>query len=218
MKRRHVAIMHNVEMMGDRLKKNLATYTESENGCWEWSGVIDVGGYGVVALGVSQHGRAITKYCRAHRASYAMHYGVDPLEKMVCHKCDNRRCINPEHLFLGTHDENMEDMVTKRRATAGERNPRATLTEPEVIDIIRFIQAGKRNTEIASITSASAAQVSFIRNGRAWREVSVRLGYISPSEPNPRTNEKKRRREREGTRKPDGRSSNRTYKLQTGSI
>lgn len=76
------------------------------NGCWEWQGVMHHSGYGCLR----QNG----KFAQAHRVSYAAFKG-EPGDLLLCHTCDNPRCINPGHLFLGTHADNMADMKAKGR-------------------------------------------------------------------------------------------------------
>lgn len=79
-----------------------------ETGCWEWSHRISARGYGEISL-FGQH-------FRAHRIAYALHTGSDPGDQLVCHSCDNPKCVNPEHLWLGTPLDNMRDMHIKGRA------------------------------------------------------------------------------------------------------
>ena len=79
-----------------------------ENGCHEWQSKIDKGGYGHFTLGTGNH-------VRAHRYAWMIAYGEIPHGKLVCHRCDNPRCVNPEHLFIGTYSDNAKDMVAKGR-------------------------------------------------------------------------------------------------------
>lgn len=76
-------------------------------GCWEWGAQLNVSGYGVVKIGGNPQ--------MAHRVSYKFFHGDIPDGMSVCHKCDNPVCINPKHLFLGTHQDNMDDMYKKGR-------------------------------------------------------------------------------------------------------
>ena len=80
-----------------------------EAGCWLYTGSVDGGGYGTVS---TSRGKSPAK---AHRVSYEHHHGPIPKGIEVCHRCDTPRCVNPQHLFLGTRQENMLDCSRKGR-------------------------------------------------------------------------------------------------------
>lgn len=82
-----------------------------KSGCWHYKGALDSGGYGIVSY--------LGKLTQAHRLSWFFTNGEIPEGLLVCHKCDNRRCCNPDHLFLGTHKDNMQDMIKKGRHRYG---------------------------------------------------------------------------------------------------
>ena len=84
-----------------------------ESGCWHWTGAMNPSGHGVLGRGGRNHG--------AHRVSWQLHHGDIPKEMHVCHHCDNPRCVNPDHLFLGTAADNVADMVRKGRQAKGPR-------------------------------------------------------------------------------------------------
>lgn len=134
--------------------------------CWIWTGRQSSAGYGVLT-------RRERPYL-AHRAAYYLCHGVDPGEKQVCHTCDNRLCVRPDHLFLGTRQDNMDDMVAKGRSKKwdGERvggaNPNAKLTADDVRAIRAARNAGNSPGAIASLYGVSNDAVNDIIRGRRW--------------------------------------------------
>lgn len=107
---------------------------------------------------------------RLSRYIFEATYGPIPPDMHVCHSCDNRACINPEHLFLGTAEDNNRDMQAKGRDAVGERNGAAKLTNEQVA-IIR--NSPDTNTELSHKLGVSRTTVRDARVYRTWRHVSV---------------------------------------------
>lgn len=133
------------------------------DGCWLWTGTVTVFGYGSVGSGVQS-----PKSLRAHRVSYELFKGPITEGMHVCHTCDNRRCVNPLHLFLGTIADNTADMVTKRRHGFGESHSRARLTEADVLAIRSSTDSP---TRIGRLYGVRRCTVSNIKAGRIWRHI-----------------------------------------------
>lgn len=140
--------------------------------CWLWIGSTDTCGYGI--------GRFAGEVS-AHRASWALTHGPIPPGMHVLHRCDKPACVNPAHLYLGTHQDNMADLRAKGRAygAAGEANQGAKLTEQQA----RAIMADPRKRQvIATQYKVTAAAVDAIRNGKTWNHIfdeSVRAERIA---------------------------------------
>jgi hypothetical protein len=94
--------------------------TVNDNGCWIWIGAKRRGGYGVVWLNGENR--------PSHVVAYALRNGPVPDGMVVCHKCDTPPCMNPDHLFTGTHADNTNDAVSKDRMARGEKHGNAILT------------------------------------------------------------------------------------------
>ncbi len=137
---------------------------EKTDGCWLWQGGTRGDGYGLIHFNGTQH--------RAHRVSWEMHYGPVPNGLYVCHHCDTRRCIRPDHLFLGTHSDNMKDAATKGHQS-GERNNAAKLTWQDIEKIRGEYRPWKITQEnIAERFGIARSNVSRIVNGKAWKDFS----------------------------------------------
>lgn len=107
--------------------------TMNVGGCWTFNGPLYPNGYGVFKVGERSR---IVAY--AHRYSYMYHHGDIPQGQQVNHSCDNRCCVNPQHLVLGTQRDNMADMVRKNRHNAGVRNAAHKLNWDQVIELRRL--------------------------------------------------------------------------------
>ncbi len=104
---------------------------QKTSSCWLWQGTTNgTAGYGSFRVGSMKDGSR--RKILAHRFSYKLHKNQIPEKLIVCHSCDNPLCVNPEHLFLGTHKDNMQDCCSKGRISKGEHRPKSKLTNQQV--------------------------------------------------------------------------------------
>ncbi len=133
--------------------------------CWIWEKASHVWGYGEISVQSSRPEGA-------HRVIWVLVHGPIPEGMHVLHRCDNPPCVRPDHLFLGTHKENMRDMTSKGRHgvfdRTGERNGNAKLTEFQVTEMRERAAAGERAAALAIAYNISDSVVSGIINGKLW--------------------------------------------------
>lgn len=147
----------------------------TENNCWNWRGALFTNGYGQFRWG--------KRKVKAHRIAWWLLYGPIPYGKIICHTCDNKRCVNPNHLFMGTHKDNAEDREKKGRhphinkSRFGEKNPACKLTPSIVRTIRRYRQLGHTYSALQSGVklgwdiSISKSQIANIVHKRSWKNV-----------------------------------------------
>lgn len=150
------------------LEERFWAKVDKSGNCWLWQGGRNRQGYGHIG------GMML-----AHRYSYFLAHGPIPAGVEVCHDCpggDNPLCVNPAHLWLGTHAENMEDMVRKGRASTdhnpiGERHSNAVLTENQVRDIRARRANGERQIDLAAEYGVGETTIWNLVNRRTWKHV-----------------------------------------------
>jgi hypothetical protein len=149
--------------------------------CWAWCGAKLKTGYGSI--------RVDYRALRAHRVAFELEVGSIPIGLDVCHTCDNRICVNPQHLFLGTRKENMQDAKNKGRLVRGpatpeerarltsiapglkgEDHPRAKLTWDFVRSVRARVLAGEKQVDLARQYNLNVQYLNGIIKGRLWKE------------------------------------------------
>jgi len=140
-----------------------------ENDCWVWNRGTNGDGYGYL------YDTKNKKHFRSHVFIYQLINGPYDSNLVICHTCDNRKCVNPDHLFLGTKAENNADRAKKgrNRDQNGTKNNQNKLTDQQVIEI--FKMRGKFQKDIAKQYGITQTMVSSIKLGKAWKHLTSKL-------------------------------------------
>lgn len=148
----------------ETLEERFLKYVKKTDACWLWTGNKSHNGYGQIEIN--------GKCCRAHRVSYQLYRGETPNNLQVCHSCDIKSCVNPEHLFLGTAKENIKDKVTKNRQAKGNNVAGSKLNSQQVLEIRnKYIPFQYTTSMLAEEYGISRATVHRIAMKKIWRHV-----------------------------------------------
>jgi HNH endonuclease len=140
---------------------------EPNTGCWLWLGARNRKGYGArFSLGRRGEGGD-----EAHRLAWTLLSGEIPASQYVLHRCNVPCCVNPEHLYLGDHAQNMADMVRLGRQARGSRQGHTKLRETDVVRMRDRVDAGEPQKSVASAFGVSPATVNRIVKGQSWTHV-----------------------------------------------
>lgn len=144
----------------DRIESK--TKINSETGCWEWTGGLDALGYAPISFQ--------SKLTKAHRLSWSVANGPIHDGLHVLHKCDVRHCVNPDHLFLGTHQDNMRDRDAKGRGgvTTGVKHWAAKLNPVKAFEIRWHAAVGYKQRDLAKMYGVSQRAVAQIIHNKTW--------------------------------------------------
>ena len=161
----------------------------NDSECWNWTAAYGGGGYGQFTIS-GKHLKRDAPYA-AHRVAYFLRHNVDPAGLLVCHTCDNRKCCNPNHLFLGTALDNSRDRAEKGRSSSGERsvlNRKNVLSKAVVSEILCRYYAGETAVSIGRTYGLTQQRVHAVVSGQNYRYVTrehdsqpkwMRLGKLS---------------------------------------
>ena len=175
------------EMRENIYRQFMAKTNVTDDGCWDWRGVRNEQGYGCIWY--KKH------WIKAHRASLALFEGFDIKSTLlVCHHCDNPSCVNPDHLFIGTHKENVRDCMAKgrfkghlnnpytrtgrprthrRRQQNGSLNWASKLTEADVVVIRRLYDVGEYDRrKLAKRFNVAPKTISRVVHRKYWKHIN----------------------------------------------
>ncbi len=153
-------VSNRLKMKTDRERFDDKWIPEPYSGCWLWTGFVQSSGYGQIQIN--------RKPVPAHRVAWEMFRGDIPQGMRICHKCDTRSCVNPEHLFTGTQKDNMQDCIKKGRIfrPIGQKNFNCKITESDA----RFIRESLASSDSLALRfGIKRRQVNRIKSKEQWR-------------------------------------------------
>jgi hypothetical protein len=137
---------------------------KGKDDCWVWLGTLYTQGYG-------RFYHHSLKETKAHRVSYLLHFGEIPKNSLICHKCNNHKCVNPNHLYAGTNDDNMKDLSVSG-ILKGENNPASKLTENLILQIRKeYLKSGITTRFLSKKHNVSQGLISKVIRGDCWKHV-----------------------------------------------
>lgn len=135
--------------------------------CWEWIGGTNQYGYGKFRIGSSKDRTRCT--CPSHRISYMLFKGDIPDDLNICHSCDNPKCVNPDHLWTGTHNDNVQDKILKGRDLRGEKHQNSKLTSDQIKEIREEYSHGNISmSKLGKKYSVCSAVIHDIVHRKSW--------------------------------------------------
>lgn len=139
---------------------------ETTDSCWEWTGSLSAGGYSQLQIDGEKF--------YAHRISYRLFHGPIEPGRYVCHKCDNKKCINPMHLYAGLPEENTEDAMERGelKEYVADGNPAAKLTADEAKDAYERVQDGESQASVARDLGVTKSCIWTVVHGKTWASVT----------------------------------------------
>jgi hypothetical protein len=160
---------HSGTLRGLTVEQRFDAMVKKVDGCWGWRGAVDNHGYARMRAKFDG-----VEYRTAHRLSYVLHTGEHPGDLSVLHQCDNPKCTNPDHLFLGTTADNMADKIAKGRGRVpkGEDAHNVVLTEPQVREIF---SDPRPYAAIATEYGVHTQTISDIKNGYTWKHIDAEV-------------------------------------------
>ncbi len=141
-------------------KMDYYTYPEPNTGCWLWGGAVNSSGYGTLRIGENN--------LLAHRLQWERYNESIPKGMCICHTCDVRACVNPDHLFLGTYADNTRDASKKGRLPRGEKNHYAKITE---VQSIAILNDNRISSAIAKDYGLSQGYIRNLKRGYRWKHL-----------------------------------------------